>query len=176
MRAAFLDMATARLAIALAVGSAMTAAALAQDAEPLNSDASETPQDEVAPETSETADAQTFEDAFPVMVSNPVDQAEFVPAGPPVAPWAVGAAKDLIGFIEAIGSEGLDPADYDLDALKVATQSGPSVELDELASKNFVWLVEDIRDGRTPMEARKQWFVEDPDRLTYQTADLLKEA
>ena len=31
MRAAFLDMATARLAIALAVGSAMTAAAAAQD-------------------------------------------------------------------------------------------------------------------------------------------------
>ncbi len=36
-----------------------------------------------------------------------------------------------------------------------------------MASQAFTWLVEDLRDGRTPMDARKQWFVVDPD------ADLL---
>ncbi|MEO1647860.1 MAG: L,D-transpeptidase family protein [Pseudomonadota bacterium] len=176
MREALLNIAGSKLAIGLAIAGAMMPVAYAQDAEPLDAQPTETLEDLGISQPPVSDEAQSFEDAFPVMVSNPVDQAEFVPVGPPVAPWTLDAAQELIGFIEAIGSEGLDPADYDLDALTVALQSGPSVELDELASKNFVWLVEDIRDGRTPMEARKQWFVEDPDRLKYQTADLLKEA
>ena len=32
-----------------------------------------------------------------------------------------------------------------------------------MASEIFIWLVEDLRDGRTPMDARRQWFVVDPD-------------
>ena len=114
-----------------------------------------------------------FEQAFPEMVSEPVDQADREPVGPPVQPWSLDAIQALISYIEGIGAEGLDPADYDLQALKVSLRAGPSAELDQLASKNFVWLVEDIRDGRTPMEARKQWFVVDPDRDLYRTEALL---
>jgi len=118
---------------------------------------------------------ENFDEAFPQMVSNPVVQGEgeLGPAGPPQEPWTIGAVQNLISFIEGVGTEGLDPADYDLDALKLAAQAGMSEELDALASKNFVWLVEDIRDGRTPMEAREQWFVVDPDRDRYRTRDLL---
>jgi len=36
--------------------------------------------------------------------------------------------------------------------------------------------VEDLRDGRTPMDAREQWFVADPDRDTYRTGDVLADA
>jgi murein L,D-transpeptidase YcbB/YkuD len=119
---------------------------------------------------------QRFEEAFPRMVSEPVVQGDFDAPGPLIAEWSPANASNLIAVIEGITSEGLDPADYDLEALKVALGSGPSPELDEIASRNFVWLVEDLRDGRTPMSARKQWFVIDPDRDRYRTSDLLEKA
>jgi len=95
---------------------------------------------------------------------------------PLVQAWSVGQAARLVAVIEGIGAEGLDPADYDLQPLKVALASGPSDELNQLASQSFVWLVEDLRDGRTPMEAREQWFVIDPDRETLRTGDILAQA
>jgi len=138
-----------------------------------------TPQQSQEAPPSKDAEAG-FDDAFEVWVSKPVDQFDTDladPAADPAAgPWTIAAAQALIAYIEGIGAEGLDPADYDLQALKVSVASGASAELDALATKNFTWLVEDIRDGRTPMEAREQWFVEDPDRNIYHTANLLAEA
>lgn len=118
----------------------------------------------------------SFNEAFPQMISDPMVQGDLAPPGPLVLPWSIAAANDLIGVIEGIAAEGLDPRDYDLQPLKLAVQSGRSGELDELASRNFVWLVEDLRDGRTPMDAREQWFVVDPDRDIYRTGDLLAQA
>jgi len=109
---------------------------------------------------------QAFEQAFPQAAT---------PA-PLVQAWTVGQAARLVAVIEGIGAEGLDPADYDLQPLKVALAAGPSDELNQLASQSFVWLVEDLRDGRTPMDAREQWFVVDPDRDTYRTGNILAEA
>jgi murein L,D-transpeptidase YcbB/YkuD len=111
------------------------------------------------------------------MVSSPMVQGDLsvVPVAL-VQPWSIGNGRALVSFIENIAAEGLDPADYDLQALRTALVSGPSEELDALASKNFVWLVEDLRDGRTPMDAREQWFVTDPDRDRYRTGDLLTQA
>lgn len=91
-------------------------------------------------------------------------------------PWPVKHAKTLLTMIEGIGSEGLDPVDYNLVALRAAIQAGPSAELDEIASQSFAFLVEDLRDGRTPMDARKQWFVFDPDADRYPTAKLMGDA
>ena len=90
--------------------------------------------------------------------------------------WTVAQATRLVAVIEGIGAEGLDPKDYDLEPLKVALASGPSKELNELASQSFVWLVEDLRDGRTPMDAREQWFVVDPDRDLYPAGKIMAEA
>ena len=118
----------------------------------------------------------SFDEAFPQMVSGEVVQGDLAPPGPLVQSWSVAAARQLAGVIENIGAEGLDPRDYDLQPLKDAIAAGPSDTLNEVASRNFVWLVEDLRDGRTPMDARTQWFVVDPDRDTYRTADLLEKA
>ncbi|MEM6267269.1 MAG: L,D-transpeptidase family protein, partial [Pseudomonadota bacterium] len=126
-------------------------------------------------EETKTPDA-SFDDAFPTMVSEPVIQGAIEAPAPLVRSWSVPQARQLIEVITTIGDEGLDPADYDFQALNVALGSGPSEELDRLASRNFIWLVEDLRDGRTPMEARKQWFVVDPDRDKYRTSDLLRQA
>ena len=71
--------------------------------------------------------------------------------------WSLQNARDLLATIEYIGKEGLIPADYQPAALKAAIARGESDELDRLASKLFGWLIEDLRDGRTPMDARVQW-------------------
>lgn len=116
-----------------------------------------------------------FKQAFPSTVSQPVVQV--MPAeAPTVQAWSVGQAARLVAVIEGIGAEGLEPKDYDLGPLKVAIASGPSAELNQMASQSFAWLVEDLRDGRTPMDARQQWFVVDPDRDTFRTGDILAEA
>ncbi|MDY7096675.1 MAG: L,D-transpeptidase family protein [Pseudomonadota bacterium] len=144
---------------ALALGMAAGGMAFAQDAA-----------------TPTAAEDESFDEAFPQMISQEVVQGDIAPPAAEEQPWSLDAVQALITYIEGISAEGLDPADYDLRALQVSLQSGPSVELDQLASKNFKWLVEDLRDGRTPMEARKQWFVVDPDRDKYRTGDLLAEA
>ena len=92
---------------------------------------------------------------------------------PPVAPWSITAAQKLVAALEGVRAEGLNPADYEIAALKSLIASGPGERLDAAASHNFIWLVEDMRDGRTPMEARRQWFVVDPDPDLYRSTDLL---
>ena len=148
-----------RLAGSVATAAMVATAALAQDAAPAAS-----------PKPSEA-----FAEAFPPTVSQPVVQAT-----PQVAPlvqtWTVAQAQALVAVIESIGAEGLDPRDYDLAPLKVAIASGPSEELNRMASQSFIWLVEDMRDGRTPMEARQQWFVVDPDREANPSGNVLAEA
>lgn len=118
-----------------------------------------------------------FDSAFPSMVSDPVVQGDLeAKPAPLVQEWTVTQARALVHVIEMIGAEGLDPRDYNLQALQTAIHSGPSEELDQIASQSFVWLVEDLRDGRTPMEARRQWFVVDPDRDRFRASDLMTQA
>ena len=130
-------------------------------------------QDNTSSSVSEDA---SFNEAFPLMVSEPLVQGDLAPPGPMVQEWSVANASALIAVIEGIGAEGLDPADYDLAALRQLLAAGPSETLSRVASRNFIWLVEDLRDGRTPMSAREQWFVVDPDRDRFRTGDLLAQA
>ncbi|MEM7665124.1 MAG: L,D-transpeptidase family protein [Pseudomonadota bacterium] len=160
----------------LAVGAAFTALAAGGALAQQGSVEAEAEQAQANDQIQSTAQEPSFEEAFPEMVPGEVVQGDLTAPGPLVQPWTLASAQSLIAVIEGIASEGLDPADYDLQALKVAAASGPSEELDTIASKNFVWLVEDLRDGRTPMDAREQWFVVDPDRETFRTGDLLTEA
>jgi murein L,D-transpeptidase YcbB/YkuD len=98
------------------------------------------------------------------------------PRYPAVMQWPVAHARKLLTVIESVGVEGLDPADYKPAALRAAIEAGPGSQLDAAASQAFTWLVEDLRDGRTPMEARKQWFVVDPDPDLLPTGRLMTEA
>ena len=124
----------------------------------------------------DTAAGASFDEAFPQMISEPLVQGDLAPPGPLVQEWDRTNADALARFIEAIGEEGLDPGDYNLAQLKLLVAQGPSETLNKLASRSFVWLVEDLRDGRTPMSARVQWFVVDPDRDKFRTGDLMTEA
>jgi murein L,D-transpeptidase YcbB/YkuD len=94
----------------------------------------------------------------------------------PVRPWTLADAQALLGVIEKIDSEGLIPADYRPEALRAAIDAGEGLALDETASKSFAWLAEDLRDGRTPMPARVQWFAVDPDQDVMPTDQLMAQA
>jgi L,D-transpeptidase YcbB len=98
------------------------------------------------------------------------------PPKPILATWTPAQARELVSFAEKIGAEGLDPADYKLAELKAAIAGGAGEALNAAASLTFQYLVEDLRDGRTPMEARRQWFVVDPDPDRLPTQDLLDRA
>lgn len=117
------------------------------------------------------------DDAVPV-TSHPVVQPlpAAAPQYPVVQQWGVADAGKLLGAIRAIGAEGLDPQDYHPAALEQAIALGPGPELDRVASESFAWLVEDLRDGRTPMSARKQWFVVDPDADLMPTGQVMMKA
>ncbi|MDP3674021.1 MAG: L,D-transpeptidase family protein [Novosphingobium sp.] len=99
------------------------------------------------------------------------------PVPPPPAPaWSRRDAQALLAAVQAIGAEGLDPKDYEPATLAAAIAAGEGVALNETATRLFAWLVEDLRDGRTPMSARVQWFVVDPDRDLNPTALVLARA
>ena len=94
----------------------------------------------------------------------------------PVMSWTIADAKALLSTIEYIGKEGLVPADYQPAGLRAAIAKGEGNDLDALASKVFAWLIEDLRDGRTPMTAREQWFAVDPDQDAMPTAQIMAQA
>ena len=94
-----------------------------------------------------------------------------------VAPtWQVAQAQQLLSYIRSIGNEGLFAKDYRPDELQAAIAAGPGAKLNETATRLFTWVAEDLRDGRTEMESRQQWFVEDPDWKLRPIKPLLEEA
>ena len=93
-----------------------------------------------------------------------------------VREWRAADAQKLLDFIPTVEAEGLRPQDYRSAELAAAIANGEGAALNEIASEIFIWLVEDLRDGRTPMEARKQWFVVDPDPDRMPTHRLLEAA
>ncbi|MDB5723539.1 MAG: hypothetical protein JWQ16_293 [Novosphingobium sp.] len=93
-----------------------------------------------------------------------------------VMSWDRADAQALLRVIEGIDAEGLFPADYRPSVLRAAIAEGEGPALDEAASKSFAWLAEDLRDGRTPMTARIQWFTVDPDQDLNPTSTLMAKA
>ena len=98
----------------------------------------------------------------PAASPSPVILPELPPA-PLVMNWKLGDARALLGVVEGLEAEGLIPADYELAALRAAIAAGEGEGLDIQASRSFSWLAEDLRDGRTRMESRTQWFAVDRD-------------
>jgi murein L,D-transpeptidase YcbB/YkuD len=99
-----------------------------------------------------------------------------LPESLPVANWTLSDAQALLTAIRGVGADGLFPRDYQPAALAAAIAKGEGPDLDTLASHLFLWLAEDLRDGRTPMTAREQWFAIDLDQDLHPNAQLLAEA
>jgi L,D-transpeptidase YcbB len=122
--------------------------------------------------------SQTVDQAFGDIKAQPgeVVQALPPPPKPILARWKPAQARELVSFAEGIAAEGLDPKDYKLAELRAAMAAGEGEALDTAASLTFQYLVEDLRDGRTPMDDRRQWFVVDPDPDRMPTQVLLDRA
>lgn len=94
----------------------------------------------------------------------------------PAPAWTIGNVSALLTVIQGVGARGLNPIDYDLDALRAAILTGEGLALNDIATLSFTKLLVDLRDGRTPYSARVQWFVRDPDATNFLTEVLLRRA
>jgi murein L,D-transpeptidase YcbB/YkuD len=99
-----------------------------------------------------------------------------LPVVEPAISWTVADARSLLGVIEGVEADGLIPADYQPGALRTAIAAGPGLALDAQAGKSFGWLVEDMRDGRTRVDARLQWFAVDTDVDKHPTTAVMNKA
>ena len=94
------------------------------------------------------------------------------PAAPPpppawVAPppplWSARDAQDLLGFIQQIGGDGLDPADYDAAGLTRAMRSGDPALLAKAATDRFNRVSSDLALGHVRGKSRGEWYIRDKD-------------
>jgi murein L,D-transpeptidase YcbB/YkuD len=92
-------------------------------------------------------------------------QAEPVPPPAPLPPpvWRFDQAAALLTYIQWIGREGLDPADYDPAGLEAAMQSPDPMVLAQAATDRFNKLSSDLALGHVRGDARGDWHVVDKD-------------
>jgi murein L,D-transpeptidase YcbB/YkuD len=153
------------LSLAAALGMATVPAQAAQPAPTATASARAAAQPVISPAPVAASPAKPAPEVSPPPGSAAGVAADASPVAvvEPVMRWPLADAQALLAVIDRIGGEGLAPADYRPAALKAAIAAGEGPELDAAASKSFAWLAEDLRDGRTPMDARVQWFAVDRD-------------
>ena len=94
------------------------------------------------------------------------DQSQVVlPPPPPLPPvvWDLASAQQLLAYIQQIGVEGLNPADYDPAGLQTAMAAGDPLALSAAATQRFNQVASDLALGHVKRVARIDWFVADPD-------------
>jgi murein L,D-transpeptidase YcbB/YkuD len=104
------------------------------------------------------------------------DAAKVEPAPLPPPIWGVINAQDLLYAIRQIGSEGLEPADYDPAGLEAAIASGDPLRLSTEATDRFNRVSNDLALGHVDKSARIQWFVVDKDLDAARQDALLRSA
>ena len=85
------------------------------------------------------------------------------PAPLPPPDWALLDAQELLTYIQSVGQEGLNPADYNPNGLSAAIASGDPVRLSEVASDCFDKVASDLALGHVRGDARIDWHIKDPD-------------
>ena len=102
-----------------------------------------------------------------------------VPPAPVVLPplfWHPRDAQDLLAFIQQIGSEGLDPVDYDPAGLAMALRSGNPLLLAQTATDRFNRVSGDLAFGHVPRAERDGWHIADKDLNRERQFQLMKAA
>jgi murein L,D-transpeptidase YcbB/YkuD len=103
--------------------------------------------------------------------SNPdfkADQSEAAQQAPTPAPlppaiWDIASAQELLGYINRIGDDGLNPADYDPQGLEAAIQSGNIAAISAAATERFDLVSSDLALGHVKKPARIDWYLADHD-------------
>jgi murein L,D-transpeptidase YcbB/YkuD len=104
--------------------------------------------------------------------------AEAQPAPPPLPPalWEPRDALELLTVIQQIGSEGLNPADYDPETLAAALQTGSVPVISPAATDRFNRLSSDLALGHVKRSARVDWILTDNDLNAEKQDALLRAA
>jgi murein L,D-transpeptidase YcbB/YkuD len=92
-------------------------------------------------------------------------QAQAAPLPPPLPPaiWDVPNALELLAYINQIGGEGLNPADYDPAGLQAAIQTGNQAVISPAATQRFNLVSSDLALGHVKKPGRIDWWVVDND-------------
>lgn len=117
-----------------------------------------------AVKTTPSNSAQTL----PAPRPGPVAPEQAQPQEPPAPPpppliWDVVSAEDLLHYIQQIGAEGLNPADYDPQGLAAAIAARDPVAVSAAATQRFNLISSDLALGHVKKVARIAWFVVDND-------------
>ncbi|MEO5774416.1 MAG: L,D-transpeptidase family protein [Sphingomicrobium sp.] len=94
----------------------------------------------------------------------------------PPAIWNVPDAQQLLAYIQQVGADGLNPANYDPAGLERAIRSGMPDAMSKAANDRFNWLSSDLALGYVPRKERTQWFVKDGDLPADRQDSLLRAA
>ena len=114
--------------------------------------------------------AEVVMDSQPVVQEVPTDYFQVAPD------WTAAQAEALLAYVATLGNEGLVPDDYEAARLEAALSAGEGTGLNETATEIFTMVAQDLRDGRTEMDSRKQWFVTDPDAERLPIKNVLTDA
>ena len=77
--------------------------------------------------------------------------------------WTKKAATDLLAYVDRIGEEGLDPADYGAERLREALADADGLALRVVATDIFLRVSSDLALGHVRGDARIDWHMKDPD-------------
>jgi L,D-transpeptidase YcbB len=133
-----------------------------------------------------------FAAAVPAAAQNAPNPAPATAPAPPAAPaaaapapapipspiaadWSRKDAEALLAYIEGVGADGLDPADYDPDSLREAIDAKGDA-LDSAATATFLKLAGDLMLGHVRGDDRIDWHVADDSLNAYDQQALLDRA
>jgi murein L,D-transpeptidase YcbB/YkuD len=85
---------------------------------------------------------------------------ETVTQAAPAGIWKASTVRDLIDVIQASADEGLNPQDYNPDALRAALKDGEGPALDALAQRSAIALAHDYQYGRVGDRGDLGWHID----------------
>ena len=123
--------------------------------------------------------AAAAQNAAPAVKTPASPPAAVAPAPAPTAvisaEWKRKQAEELATFIDGIGSEGLDPADYNSARLRQAIASKDS-DLSRIATETFLKVASDLMFGHVRADGRVEWYLQDDSWNVYDQQALLDRA
>jgi murein L,D-transpeptidase YcbB/YkuD len=102
--------------------------------------------------------------------------AQPAPAPLPPVMWDPVSAQDLVNYIRQIGTDGLNPADYDPDGLAAAIAAGDPAAMSAAATERFDLVSSDLALGHVKRPARIDWYLVDNDLDAARQDALLRSA
>src|SRR6476661_10592073 len=80
---------------------------------------------------------------------------------PAAVSWRMNDARELLTYVQNIGTEGISPETYGPDRLAAAIDSGDRARVSPIATEIFLQLAADLSGGQVRGRNRVDWFMPD---------------